>query len=500
MNYLKKLAEQTAIYGLSSIIGRTVNYFVLTPLYTRVLSTEQYGIITDIYAYVAFLIILFTYGMETGFFRFSELETNKEKVYGTTLMSVLSTSILLVSLMVFFSQSLADWLKYPDHKEYVVLFAFIVGADAMTAIPFARLRQLNKARYFVTVKLVSIIVNIGLNLFFFVVCPWLLANDEFSFIHSFIHSFYDPQVHVGYVFISNLVSSLVIFIFLAPYMFKININFDFSLMSRMLPYCLPLLIAGLAGITNQHIDKILLKYLLPYENVSESLAQLGVYGACYKLSIIITLIVQSFTFAADPFYFTNAQKEDSKIIYAEVMKYFVIVISFVFLLIMMYLDFIKYFIGEDFHVGLNIVPVLLIANIFFGIYYNLSIWFKLSGKTHYGAYLSVGGAFVTLILNILLIPVIGYWGSTWATFVCFAAMMIGAYLLGKKHYPINYDLKIIIGYLCFAILLYAVNTYFRQVMNLKESLHVFLFNTMFVLVYLGFFGYFEKIKQKITTP
>ena len=499
MHYLKKLAGQTAVYGLSSIVGRVLNYFVLTPLYTRILSTEQYGIVTDIYAYVAFLIILFTYGMETGYFRFYESEQNKEKVYSTTLISILFSSIALVFIMLFYCQPIANWLKYPDHTEYIILFAIIVGSDALVAIPFARLRQENKATYFATLKIINILVNISVNIFFFVICPWIVDNPNLHEYHSFINSFYDPGTHVGYVFVSNLTASVVTFALLIPYITKCKWEYDWGLMKRMLIYCLPLMIAGLAGMVNLHLDKILLKYLLPYEKIELSLGQLGIYGACYKLSIIITLIVQAFSMAADPFYFSQAKLKDAKVVYANVMKYFVIVISFLFLAIMMYIDLVKYFIGENFHEGLSIVPVLLIANICFGIYYNLAIWFKLSGKTQYGAFISIGGAVITILMNVILIPIIGYWGSTWATLVCYIFMMTTSYIIGQRHYHINYNVSRILSYLLIAILLYCASYYFNEKIQFEETYMKLLFNTLFVLVYITVAIYLEKVKKSVTS-
>lgn len=499
MHYLQKLAGQTAVYGLSSIVGRVLNYFVLTPLYTRILSTEQYGIVTDIYAYVAFLIILFTYGMETGYFRFYESEINKEKVYSTTLVSVLCSSIAFVFIMIFYSQPIANWLKYPSHTEYIILFAIIVGADALVAIPFARLRQENKAIYFATIKIINILINISLNVFFFVICPWIVNNESLHEYHSFVNSFYDPDTHVGYVFISNLVASVVTFFLLIPYIAKSKWGYDWGLLKRMLMYCLPLMVAGLAGMANQHLDKILLKYLLPFEKTELSLGQLGIYGACYKLSIIITLIIQAFSLAAEPFYFAQAKEKGAKIIYANIMKYFVIVISFIFLVIMMYMDVIKYFIGEDFHEGLSIVPVLLIANICFGIYYNLAIWYKLSGKTQYGAYISIGGAVITIVMNVVLIPHIGYWGSTWATLVCFVFMMITSYIIGQKQYYINYDVSKILGYLFLAIILYLASYYISGHIYFEKTYLKLLFNTLFVIGFTLVVVYLEKVKKSVSS-
>ncbi|MBD79157.1 MAG: polysaccharide biosynthesis protein [Crocinitomicaceae bacterium] len=452
---LKRLAGQTAIYGLSSILGRFLNY-LLTPLHTgkEVFTVAQYGIITEMYSYVAFLVILLTYGMETAYFRYANKNKEKEvNVFTTVVRSVFTTSLLFISLAIVFRQSLADVMKYPNHSEYIVWFAIIVGMDALSSIPMARLRSLNMPLKFASVNLANVGVNIGLNLFFLAYCMPLYKSGNINWI---VDTFYDPDIGVGYVFIANLVASLVKIALLLPWLVKLPGKFDNRLWQGMIVYALPLLIAGLAGIINETLDRILIKYLL-FNQLGEeaTMTQLGIYGACYKVSIIITLFIQAYRYAAEPFFFSQEKEKGSKNTYALIMNYFVIVCSTIFLGVMLFIDLIKHFIPNDqFWVGLKIVPVLLMANVCLGIYYNQSIWYKLSDKTKYGAFIAIGGALITICLNIILIPIYGYVGSAWVTLIVYASMVVSSYILGQKHYPIPYNVPKVLGYLTLSLLLY----------------------------------------------
>ena len=416
MNPLKQLAGQTAIYGLSSIVGRLLNY-LLVPLYTRYFIPAEYGVVTELYAYVAFLVIILTYGLETAFFRFSQKKYDKDLVYSTSLISLIISSILFVFIMISSQQTIANWLEYPQNPEYVMWFALIIGLDAVSSISFAKLREQEQAARFALVRLVNIFINIGLNLFFIIYCPYALENGLPT--TDFVNSVYDPSIGVGYIFIANLFASVVTILMLLPEMIKSSWNFNSALWKKMMWYALPLFVAGLAGMTNETIDRILLKQLLP-EGV-DKMAAIGIYGAFYKISIIMILFIQTFRFAAEPFFFSQEKQHNSRKIYADVLKYFTILASLIFLVVMLYIDVVKHFIGSSFHSesGIKIVPILLLANLFLGIYYNLSVWYKLTDKTAYGAILSVFGALITLVLNILLIPAIGFVGSAWATLGCY---------------------------------------------------------------------------------
>ena len=450
MDPLKRLAGQTAVYGLSSIVGRLLNY-LLVPLYTNIFLTGQYGVVTIMYSYVAFMIVILTYGMETAFFRFTEANPGqRNRVFSTTLFSVLATSSLFVLVTTVFRQPIAEMVRFPANPEYILWFGLILGMDAISAIPFARLRSENKAMRFAGIKLVNIGVNIGGNLFFLLACPWLLENGPAS-LQGFISAVYNPEIGVGYVFISNLIASVVTLLLLLPDIWRDQAGFSVSTWKKMLLYGLPLLVAGLAGVINESLDKLLLRYLLP-EGIAMS--QVGIYGASYKLSIMMTIFIQAFRFAAEPFFFAQAAEKNAREVYARVMKYFVVACLFIFLGIMLFMDIVQHFIGEAYREGLGVVPVLLIANLFLGIYWNLSIWYKLTGQTRFGAWFAMVGAIVTILLNLWWIPVFGYYGSAWATLVCFVSMAVMSFLYGQKHFRVPYDTGRILLFIASALAIY----------------------------------------------
>jgi len=454
---LKKLAGQTAIYGLPSIVGRLLNY-LLVPLHTGVFQPERFGVITEMYAYVAFLVVILTYGMETSFFRFhSRSGQNQQQVYSTTLISLIFSTVAFWLLTTFFAQPIASLINYPNNSEFVVWFAFIVGMDAISSIPMARLRVEGKASRFALINFANILVNIGLNLFWLGYCIPAHRAGETNFLLEY---FYSDEIQVGYVFIANLIASGVKLLLLSPYFFKIKAKFKSSLLKQMLIYGSPLLISSIAIIVNESADKIMLKWLLLEEVGTEAATrQVGIYGACYKLSIVISLFIQAFRYAAEPFFFKSEQETNAKAVYAKVMNYFVIVCATIFLGVMFFIDLLKYFIADEaYWVGLDVVPVLLFANIFLGIFYNLSVWYKLSGKTQFGAYIASFGALITIVLNYLLIPKIGYMGSAWATLICYGSMVFLSFAIGRRYYKVPYQWPKLILYLFVALLLYQAST------------------------------------------
>ncbi len=488
MNPLKKLAGQTAIYGLSSIIGRLLNY-LLVPLYTRYFTTSEYGEVTTLYAYVAFLVIILTYGMETAFFRFSQKEQDKKSVYSTTLISLLISSTIFIVLMFVNADSVAIALNFNGHPEYIQWFALIIGLDAVSSISFAKLREQGKAARFALIRLLNIFINIGLNLFFIIYCPFAIKNNLPS--AEFVQSIYSDVIGIGYIFIANLVSSVVTILLLLPEMLSSSWRFKPQLWKKMMVFALPLMVAGLAGITNETIDRILLSHLLPS---SIATSEVGIYGAYYKLSIIMTLFIQTFRFAAEPFFFAQEKELNAKKVYADVMKYFTIITSSIFLGVMIYYDLVQQFIGEEFHDsrGLVVVPVLLFANLFLGIYYNLAVWFKLTEKTRFGAYLALFGAVITLALNFALIPILGFEGSAWTTLLCYLSMTVASYFLGKKYYPIPYDLKRIVLYLGTSLLLFSLSVYVDLGMSA---------NTLYLLIFISVAYILERPKKRLnSTP
>jgi O-antigen/teichoic acid export membrane protein len=477
LNQYKQLAGQTAIYGLSSIIGRFLNV-LLVPIYTRVFEVGEYGIVTQLYAYVAFFNILFIYGLDTAFFRFFQSEKGNEKVYSTSLVSILATSVIFTLIIFLLSDQIAGGILsgVSNGSLYVKLFAGVLACDAITAIPFAKLRQENKAKRFAFLRLVNIAINLGLNLFFLLLCPALIKSGSFSWISSI----YDPTLGVGYVFICNLVASFVTMIMMAPEILRRPLKFDHTLWKQMMVYAFPLMIAGFAGMINETFDRILIPVLI--REKSDAMVQLGIYGACYKLSIIMTLFIQTYRYAAEPFFFNHSTKENPQEVYAVVMNYFVITCSFIFLGVMLYIDIVKVFIGPDFRSGLGVVPILLMANLCLGVYYNLSIWYKLTSKTAWGAWLSVFGAAVTLLFNILLIPLMGYMGAAWATLFCYALMMISSYFIGQKHYPVPYKITSFLYYVLLAILFWRMSLFINRQFDFSSKA-TYVVNTIILILF-----------------
>ncbi|CAN5698400.1 oligosaccharide flippase family protein [soil metagenome] len=504
MSSLKKLASQTAVYGLSSIVGRMLNY-LLVPLYTRVFVTGEYGIVTELYAFVSFFNIVFTYGLETAFFRFAEKEKGNPRVYSTSLISIIASSISLAVVIILFSSPIASWMNHSDGSDkmlpqYISCFAIVLALDAISAIPFAKLRQEHKAFRFATIKIIWILVNVGLNIFFLIFCP-KYADGIF---HDFISHVYDPSIGIGYVFISNLVASAVVLLCLAPEILKTTYFFDKKLWNNMLVYALPLMVAGFAGMINETFDRIMLPRLTP--DKSTALSQLGIYGACYKLSILMSLFVQTFRYAAEPFFFSQASSDKAQQIYSRVMHYFVLMCAFIFLAIMMYMDIVKGFIGKEYREGLGVVPILLMANLCLGVFYNLSIWYKLTHQTKWGAWLSIIGAIITLVLNFSLIPVMGYMGAAWATLICYAAMMVLSYFIGQKYYHVNYNIGSFIYFVSAALIFYFISEEIRIYFTPGRN-SIFFINTLILLAFLAVSYLYERhkkpyirIPEKITTP
>ena len=484
MNPLKKLVGQTAVYGLSSILGRILGY-LLVPLYTRVLSEAAYGSVVELYSYIALILIVLTYGMETAFFRFAESTKKPKTVFGTAFSSIIISSIFFFVLVFGFKQNLADLIQYTNKPEYLSYLAIILFFDAINTIPYANLRLQNKPLRFVSIKLTGIFLNIGLNLLFILFIPWMLKSSPESSLSSWINTWYNSETKVDYIFISNVLSSGMQTLMFLPDFFKTKIQFDFKIWKQMIVFALPLLIFGLAGAINEVIDRVLLKYLLP-ENIA--MAQVGIYGAVYKISILMTIFIQAYRYAAEPFFFAQEKHKDAKEMYANMMKYFVMITSLIFLGTMLYMDIIIHFIDAKFRSGAHVIPILLMANLFLGIYYNLSVWYKLTNKTRFGAYISIIGALITISLNFYWIPRIGFTGSAWATFICYGSMMVLSYIWGKKYYPIPYNLSRILFYLGLSIAFY----YFSSILNYSNLTIKLSINTVILIVYMSILLLMEK--------
>lgn len=458
---------------MPTILGRLLNY-LLVPLQTYVFATDQYGIIGELYAWMSLLLVILTYGFETAFFRFSQEEGLKDRTYSTSLISLLTTSTLFMGVALLFSNQIASVMNYAEHPEYIRWVIIIVSIDAFISISFAKLRLQMRAVKFAVVKFANIGTNILLNLLFLALLPYLYAKE---IAPEIVNVIYDPSMGVGYVFIANVVASLVTLLLLIPEIFKVKWCFDFELWEKMMRYALPLLVLGLAGIVNETMDRVLIKYLSP-KDIAQS--QVGIYSACYKISIMMTIFIQAFKYAAEPFFFSKAKDRDAKETYANVMTVFVLICTIMFVGIMLYIDIIKYFVGPEYHVGLKVVPVLLMANLFLGIFYNLSIWYKLTDQTRFGAYITLIGAAITLLFNFLLIPIMGYYGSAWTTFLCYFTMVLLSYFIGQKYYPINYQVKKIVYYILFAVIIYLIS----DILPIQSTKISLLANTGLLLVYL----------------
>lgn len=485
MSTYKKLAGDTVIYGMSSIVGRFLNWW-LVPYYSFIFAPEIYGVVTNLYAMVSFFLVLLAYGMETSYFRYASKSEDPEKVYSTSLIALLATSLCFILIAVLFRHETANLIQYPDHPEYIVWFAVILGIDVFSNIPFARLRLKNRPVRFAVLKIVNIGFNIGFNIFFLTVCPRLAENNP----GSMVTLFYSPSIGVGYVFISNLLASVITLLMLFPEIFRTTFRFDRKLLRQMLGYGFPILVVGLAGMINQNIDKIIMPYLIP--EAQNPMHQVGVYGANYKLAVIMNMFIQAFRYAFEPFFFSRAKTKDDPGVYATVMKYFVISGLLIFLGMVLYIDLIKIIIDPQYHEGLKVVPLVLMANLFFGIYFALSLWYKLTDKTRYGAYIAVIGSVITLVLNFALIPVMGYTGSAIAGFVCFFAMMVISYLYGQKYYPVPYNLKRTGTYFVAAAVIYALSLLFSQ-----QAMHIKLpVNSALLAGFTAFVFYLERAELK----
>ncbi|MBE9469203.1 MAG: oligosaccharide flippase family protein [Bacteroidetes bacterium] len=484
MNYIKKLAGESMVYGMGTIVPRLLNYLLLTPFYTRILSISQYGEIAELYSYTAFLMVFLTYGMETAFFRYANSSKNSNTAFTTSLISLSITSLLFIGFIFSFAHPIADVIRYSNHHEYIIFIGLIIAIDAVSSIPFARLRHQNKAKKFAVLKIVNVLINIICNFLFFVIFPVLIKKSEFSFLSAV----YSPDIGVGYAFISNLIASAVTFVLLIPDIFSIKFDFDKKLLKQMLVYAFPLLIVGVAGMINEVSDKFLLKYLLP-KSVN-AMQQIGIYGANYKIAVLMTIFIQMFKYAAEPFFFKHADEVNSKIIYADVMKYFVAFGLLIFLGVTIYIDIFKHFIDAKFYSGLKIVPIVLMANLFLGIFYNLSVWYKINNLTKYAAYIALFGAAITIVINFVFIPKFGYMASAWATFICYFIMMIVSFFLGKKFYPIKYDIKAIFVFMASALVIFFIN----NLINIDNVILAFVVKTILILSFIMIFLFKEKIK------
>ena len=483
---IKKLAGQTVWYGLSSIAARFLNY-LLTPYLTGKLMSDEYGQMSTVYAALPFLNVIFTYGMETAYFRFVQKDKNRTDIYSTASISIIASTIFLTVLLFIFQTSFADLLKLQSHPEFITYSIFIIAFDTLTTLPFAKLRQDGRPRKFAIIRIFNITLTIMLTYFFISVLPKTMVRNPTNILR-FI---YIKDYGVGYIIIANLIASFVTLILLGKEFLDFKFRFNTVLWKRMIVYALPLIIAGFAGMINETFDRIMLLWWGPSASIQDAETQVGIYSACYKLSLLITLFIQAFRMGAEPFFFKQAEQENPQRVYARVMKFFVITITVMFLLVALYLDIWKHFIRRpSMWVGLKVVPILLLANMFLGIYYNLAIWYKLTHKTIAGAYITLIGAGITLFINYFFIPHYSYMACAWATFACYGSMMIVSFIWGQKEYRIPYAWKKLSAYIIIVVLMFFLH---RSLIQIWHNRYFNLSLATFLLfVYVLFIANIEK--------
>ena len=469
MSVLKKFFKDTIIYGLATVLPRLMN-FVLVPLHTSTLETNNYSDNTTFYVYAAFFNVLLTYGMETAFFRFFSKSEEKDKVFSTTFISLITTTLLFLIIVILFNSQLSNWMGI--NQTYFNLLIGLLVLDTLVVAPFAYLRATGRPIKFAAIKIINIIVVVLFNFFFL----WAIPKFQIDIPG------YDASDLVKYIFIANLIASIVTFLLLSPYFFKTKLQFSIPIFKQLISYGWPIMVAGIAYVINENFDKWILPDLLG-KDIN------GAYSGCYKIAVFMTIFIQAFRLGAEPFFFNHSKEKNAQETYATIMKYFVIVGSLMLVFIVSYLDIFKTLIvpNEAYWIAIDIVPIVLLANLCLGIYFNLAIWYKLTDKTRYGMYLSIVGAVVTIVFNVILIEKIGFIAAAWATLAAYGVMMLLSYLLGQKYYPVPYNLKKIIGYLVLAIVF--------SLIALKTNANYYI-NTGLVLLFLTVALFLEKKELK----
>jgi len=479
LSLVKKLASDTAAYGVSSILARLIN-FLFGFLIIKYISQAEFGTFTNFYAYAGFILVMLTHGMETAYFRFINKEESKENAFSTAFYSVVFVVSIFILVGYIFQQPIAAYVKEPTL--YVKFFVWMMAFDTLAAIPFASLRKQGRPILFAALKVLNIILFILFNILFFMVMPML--------------DYQLPFTKVSFIFIANILASILTFLCLLNQFKQLKIKLDIGLYKKMLVYAMPIMLVGFAGMINEVLDRIIMTRLLPFDDITNK-EQLGIYGFNYKFAMLVTMFLQAYRFAAEPLFFKHAEKSDSKQILATTMKYYTICVCVIFLSIVLFLPLIQYLFilyspkSEAYFVGADIIPILLMANICLGIYFNISTWYKITDKTYIGAIISIVGAVITVIMNVILVPKIGYFGAAWATLACYVSMVIIGYATEQKYYPIPYNYKRILFYLFFAVVLFLALKY--MVLPLEFSL---LLNTIIalfkLLFYLSTAYYLEK--------
>lgn len=452
MSTLKRFFKDTIIYGIAAVLPRVIN-FLLVRVHTDALQAESYAINSDFYIWTALFAVFLSFGLETAFFRFYNTENNKNKIISTSFTSTLFTSLLFIAVIIGFFDFFQNFFDFENNPLRLKLFIGILALDTISIIPFAYLRVTGRPLKYAAIKLINVGIIVAINLLFLKFVPLFLAEGKS--LPALLVNNYEQIDKVNFIFIANIVGSAISFLLLLPYLLKFKFDFDFKLLQKILTYSWPIMVAGLAYVINENLDKFLIKRLIgDYE--------MGIYSACYKLAIFMNLYIMAFRLGAEPFFFNNASKKNAKETYATIMNYFVIIGALFLIGIVAYLDLLKHFINPNYWGALAIVPVILLANLFLGIYYNLGIWYKLTDKTIYGMYFSIIGAIITIVLNVWLIPIIGIMAAAYATLITYASMTVISYLVSKKYYHVNYNLKKMAVYLITSVVIcYLSFNYFR---------------------------------------
>ena len=491
MSSIKKLASQTVWYGISSIAARFINN-LLTPYLTYAdnIHPSDYGIQSLVYSAIPILNVIFTYGFETTYFRFSGKEENKSTIYSTSFFSLFFSTILLTSLLWMFRSAFGNAIGVGNFPQIIQLAILIIGVDALSRIPLARLRQQGRPKKFAFVTITGICFNIFFTWFFVGYCYNAVKHHP----DSWVTFFYDPKKNpIVYVVLANLIQSIVTLFLLSAEIAQVRFVFNTKLWKQMMIYSLPLIIVGMGGMVNETFDRLMLRWWLPGSAIIKD-TQVGIYSACYKISILITLFINAFRMGAEPFFFKQAEGQNPQRVFARVMKFFVIIICIMFLAVSLFMPIWKHFIGPKYWAGLSVVPILLLANMFIGIYYNLSVWYKLSNKTSAGAWITVGGAALTTIINFAFIPRYGYYACAWATFFCYGSMMVASFVWGQKEYRIPYPWKKLTAYLLIVVLLFFAHKFITSI------LHGIVFSLTVATVLTAFFIWFVGNVEKKELP
>ena len=474
-NGMKTLAKETLFYGMGSVLPKLLSWMLSLYWAFALPRISDIGVLTNFYAWVALLQVILTYGMETGFFRFANKDSNPQKVFTTSFISIATSTALFVAVSLLVLKPVSFALGGTDFKpHYLLLLVLILGVDVIGTIPFANLRFKNRPIRFAMIKIINVFLTILFNLFFFLACPWLKAKYPDSF------SWFDINRGVEYILISNLTASVIQFLMVSPEL-RLKFQFDGQLLRKMLKYSLPILILGIAGILNQTVDKIIFPKIYP--DTENAFTELGIYGQNFKIAIIMVMFTQAFRYAFEPFIFARSKGDmEEKRAFSNATKYFIIFGLLIFLITTGFLDIVKFMIPPAYHVGLKVVPIVLLGELFFGIYFNLSLWYKLTDQTRWGAYMSIFGFVITILINVIFIPKYGYMACAWASFIANLSMMILSYLVGQKKFPIPYNLKSAVSFFTLSMILFgAITVSYIFIPNLWARL---LISTIAVFVYI----------------